>query len=68
MLAHIVDFFGEPPLASPHHQGFSELLQQVHERLLAQGVSPELAVTSQWPNLDMAQIRQAANTLLSELP
>ena len=68
VLAHIVDFFGEPPLASPHHQGFSELLQQVHERLLAQGVSPELAVPSQWPNLDMAQIRQAANTLLSELP
>ena len=68
VLAHIVDFYGDPPLASPHHRGFTELLGQVHEQLLGQGVRPELAVPSQWHNLDMSLIRKAASTLLAELP
>jgi hypothetical protein len=68
VLAHIVDFYGDPPMPSPHHRGFSELLQQVHEQLLAQGVRPELAVPSQWHKLDMSLIRQAASALLAELP
>src|SRR5690606_11204171 len=68
VLAHIVDFYGDPPLSSPHHRGFSELLQQVHEQLLRQGIAPAQAVPSQWHTLDMAQIREAASTLLAELP
>lgn len=68
VLAHIVDFYGDPPMPSPHHRGFSELLQQVYEQLLVQGVRPELAVPSQWHKLDMSLIRQAASALLAELP
>ncbi len=68
VLAHIVDFYGNPPLPSPHHRGFSELLVQVHDGLLAQGVRPELAVPSQWHQLDMSLIRKAASVLLAELP
>jgi len=68
VLAHIVDFYGDPPLSSPHHRGFSELLQQVHEQLLLQGVTPAQAVPSQWHTLDMAQIQKAASTLLAQLP
>ena len=68
VLAHIVDFYGDPPLSSPHHEGFSKLLEQVYEQLLLQGVSPELAVPSQWHMLDMDFIRRAASKLLSDLP
>jgi len=68
VLAHIVDFYGDPPLPSPHHKGFSELLEQLHANLLAQGVSPERAAPSRWHELPMAQIRKAALALLAELP
>ena len=68
VLAHIVDFYGDPPLSSPHHRGFSELLVQVYQQLLAQGVRPESALPSQWHELDMSLIRNAASTLLAELP
>ncbi|MGK0303842.1 MAG: hypothetical protein ACI89X_004742, partial [Planctomycetota bacterium] len=68
VLAHIVDFYGDPPLQSPHHRGFSELLVQVHDGLIELGVRPELAVPSQWHTLDMSLIRKAASSLLSDLP
>ena len=68
VLAHIVDFYGDPPLPSPHHEGFSKLLEQVYEQLLLLGVSPELAVPSQWHMLDMGLIRRAAGKLLTDLP
>lgn len=68
VLAHIVDFYGDPPLSSPHHRGFSELLVQVHDGLLEQGVRPELAVPSQWHTLDMSMIRNVASRLLEDLP
>ena len=68
VLAHIVDFYGDPPLPSPHHEGFSELLEQLHQQLLAQGVPAELAVPSRWHELAREQVRQAALALLRELP
>ena len=68
VLAHIVDFYGDPPIASPHHRGFSELLEQIHEGLLAKGVGKELAAPSQWHRLDMSLVRDAASALLAELP
>ncbi|MFT4839840.1 MAG: hypothetical protein ACI8UD_000337 [Planctomycetota bacterium] len=68
VLAHIVDFYGDPPLSSPHHRGFSELLVQVHDGLLELGVRSELAVPSQWHTLDMSMIRKVASRLLAELP
>lgn len=68
VLAHIVDFFGDPPLPSPHHRGFTELLEQMHAQLLELGVAPEQAVPSRWHELDMAKVREAAGRLLAELP
>lgn len=68
VLAHIVDFYGDPPLPSPHHEGFTELLEQIHTHLLAQGVPPEQAAPSRWHELDMALVRKAAGALLAELP
>lgn len=68
VLAHIVDFYGDPPLSSPHHKGFSELLEQLHAQLLADGVAEELCWPSRWYELDMAVVRKAAVTLLDELP
>lgn len=68
VLAHIVDFYRDPPLPSPHHKGFTELLEQLHANLLAQGVLPERAAPSRWHELDMALIRKAAGALLAELP
>ena len=58
----------DPPLPSPHHEGFSELLEQLHQQLLAQGVPAELAVPSRWHELAREQVRQAALALLRELP
>ena len=68
VLAHIVDFYGDPPLRSPHHIGFSHLHEQLHDELVAMGVEPERAAPSRWHELDMAQVREAAGRLLDRLP
>ncbi len=68
VLAHIVDFYGDPPLASPHHIGFSRLHEQLRDELLALGVSAAAAAPSRWHELDMALVRAAATRLLERLP
>ena len=68
VLAHIADFYGAPPLRSPHHVGFSRLLQQLCDELVAIGASPSQAAPSRWHELDMAQVRAAAGALLERLP
>jgi tetratricopeptide (TPR) repeat protein len=68
VLAHIVDFYGDPPLKSPHHVGFSSLAEQLHQQLIKQGVSADRALPSQWHTLEMASVRAAARTLLADLP
>jgi tetratricopeptide (TPR) repeat protein len=68
VLAHIVDFYGDPPLHSPHHIGFSRLHQQLHAELLELGVAPAQAAPSRWHELDMALVREAASRLLDRLP
>jgi len=68
VLAHIVDFYGDPPLESPHHLGFSKLLEQLHEELLTLGVPAAQAAPSRWHELDMGLVRSAAASLLARLP
>lgn len=68
VLAHIADFYGDPPLRSPHHLGFSALLVELCEELSAGGVPPELATPSRLHELDMAQVRAAAGRLLDRTP
>lgn len=68
VLAHIVDFYGDPPRRSPHHIGFSHLHEQLHDELVAMGVEPERAAPSRWHELEMAQVREAAGRLLDRLP
>lgn len=68
VLAHIADFYGAPPLRSPHHVGFSRLLEQLHDELVAQGVPPAQAAPSRWHELDMERVRAAARALLERLP
>lgn len=68
VLAHIVDFVGEPPLDSPHHRGFGALAAQLRAELVAGGVPAEQAVPSRWHTLDGAQLRAAARRLLEHLP
>jgi len=68
VLAHIVDFYGDPPLQSPHHIGFSRLHEQLHEELIELGIAPEQAAPSRWHQLDMALVREAASRLLERLP
>ncbi|MCA8966611.1 MAG: hypothetical protein KDC48_17150, partial [Planctomycetes bacterium] len=68
VLAHILDFYGSPPLDSPHHRGFSELVEQLRDRLLAAGVPPEATWPARWHELDMQLLRDAAAALLAELP
>ncbi|MCB9877055.1 MAG: hypothetical protein H6835_05570 [Planctomycetes bacterium] len=68
VLAHIVDFYGEPPLDSPHHRGFSELVEQLRDRLVRGGLSVEQAWPARWHELDMQLVRDAASSLLDELP
>jgi len=67
VLAHIVDFYGDPPLSSPHHKGFSELLEQLCAQLREDGVAEELCVPSRWHELHMGVVRKAAGALLDEL-
>ncbi|MEC8253180.1 MAG: hypothetical protein VX044_08215 [Planctomycetota bacterium] len=68
VLAHIVDFFGDPPLRSPHHEGFSRLFVQLRDELMAMGVPAPRAAPSRWHELDMSQVRAAASRLLDRLP
>lgn len=68
VLAHIADFFGDPPLRSPHHEGFSRLLEQLRDELVAMGVPAPRAAPSRWHELDMEQVRAAASRLLDRLP
>lgn len=68
VLAHIVDFAGEPPLDSPHHRGFRALAQQLREQLVADGVPAAAAAPSRWHELDRAVLRAAGERLLHQLP
>ena len=68
VLAHIVDFYGDPPLPSPHHIGFSRLHEQLRDELIELGVQESEAAPSRWHQLDMALLRTAASRLLDRLP
>ncbi len=68
VLAHIVDFLGDPGVESPHHRGFSELAREISRRLEQLGVEPEAAAPSRWHLLDMALVRRAARDLLVRIP
>ena len=68
VLAHIVDFYGSPPRRSPHHIGFTRLLQQLRDELVAAGVPPALAAPCKWHELQMSDVRGAAMRLLRRLP
>ncbi|MFK7741622.1 MAG: hypothetical protein AB8H80_14985 [Planctomycetota bacterium] len=68
VLAHIVDFYGDPPLPSPHHRGFTQLLEELSAELERLGVAPDLAIPSRWHLLAMQQLRTAAKNLLQDLP
>ncbi len=68
VLAHIVDFLGDPGAESPHHRGFSELARQLAAALRGRGVDEERALPSRWHLLDMAVVRECARELLERLP
>ena len=68
VLAHIADFYGDPPLRSPHHVGFSELLQELCDELVAAGVPAPRAVPSRLHELEMVEVRAAAGRLLDRIP
>ncbi|MCA8953822.1 MAG: hypothetical protein KDE27_30195, partial [Planctomycetes bacterium] len=68
VLAHIVDFLGDPGIESPHHRGFGALAQQLSRRFEQLGVSPDAALPSRWHLLDMELVRRAARDLLARLP
>ena len=68
VLAHIADFYGDPPRPSPHHVGFTELLVELCAELVAGGVPAARAVPSRLHELDMAQVRAAAGRLLERTP
>jgi len=68
VLAHIVDFYGDPPVHSPHHVGFSALADELRAALLELGVDAAQAHPSRWHELDMALVRRAARSLLDRLP
>ena len=68
VLAHIVDFYGSPPRRSPHHIGFTRLIQQLREELVVAGVPAEQAAPCQWHTLEMGAVRRAAMRLLRRLP
>ena len=68
VLAHIVDFYGEPPQRSPHHIGFSQLLREMHGERRQLGVDEENAAPSRWHLVPRETLREAARRLLGELP
>lgn len=67
VLAHIVDFLGEPGGPSPHHQGFARLATDLMAALVAAGVPPAEVVPARWHLLPREQVRAAARRLLGEL-
>lgn len=68
VLAHIVDFLGEPGAESPHHRGFGALARQIELTLRGMGVDAAAAAPARWHELDMALVRRVAQTLLDRLP
>lgn len=68
VLAHIADFYGDPPLQSPHHIGFSQLLAELRDELVELGVPADQALPSRWHLVSREQLRLAASRLLERLP
>lgn len=68
VLAHIVDFLGDPGTESPHHRGFGELARELARRFTELGIEPAGAVPSRWHLLDMALVQRAARDLLARIP